>query len=115
MIIFQDSEENTITKATHGTIIYFHNRPLINYGPGLSYKEGDEVIIFTEENLEKLQKYHNDKLVDTLKETLENMENYSSMIESSLKRIKKLEEENDKLKRLNDQLTKNIMVLRQGQ
>jgi len=66
MIVFKDSNDNTITEATHGTIIYFHNRPLINYGPGLSHKEGDEVIIFTEENLEKLQKYHSDELKKAL-------------------------------------------------
>lgn len=113
MIIFQDSKENTITEATHGTLIYFHNRPLINYGLGLSLKEGDEVIIFTEENLEKLQRYHNDELKTALTKSLKNMEDCTLMIESGLKRIKELEDENNKLKRLNDQLAKNIIVLKE--
>jgi len=43
-----------------------------------------------------------------------NMEDCTLMIESSLKRIKELEEENIKLKRLNEQLTKNIIFLREG-
>lgn len=115
MIYFKDSQDNTITTATPGNIIYFHNRPLINYGPGLSHKEGDEVIIFTKENLEKLQKYHSEELKKALENSLENMKDCTLMIESCLKRINELEEENVKLKRLNEQLTKNIMVLREGQ
>nr|WP_319372830.1 hypothetical protein [uncultured Methanobacterium sp.] len=114
MIYFKDSQDNTITTATPGTIIYFHNRPVINYGAGLSYNEGDDVIIFTKENLEKLQKYHNNELKTALTKSLKNMEDCTLMIESSLKRINELEEENNKLKRLNEQLTKNIIVLREG-
>lgn len=113
MIIFQDSKANTITKATRGTMITFHNRPLIDYGLGLSHKEGEEFIIFTEENLEKLQKYHSDELKKTLENPLENMKKSNLTIETSLKIIKELKEENNKLKRLNEQLTKNIIVLRE--
>lgn len=114
MIVFKDSHDNTITEATRGTMIYFHNRPLINYGLGLSHKEGENYIIFTEENLEKLQKYHSDELKKALEISLENMKKSNLMIESSLKIIKELKDKNNKLKRLNEQLTKNIMVLREG-
>jgi len=114
MIIFKDSNDNTITEATQGTMIYFHNRPLINYGLGLSPKEGEEYIIFTEENLEKLQKFHSEELKKALENSLENMKDCKLMIESGVKRIKELEEENIKLKRLNEQLTKNIIFLREG-
>ena len=73
------------------------------------------VIIFTKENLEKLQKYHSEELKKALENSLENIKDCTLMIESCLKRINELEEENVKLKRLNEQLTKNIMVLREGQ
>jgi len=43
------------------------------------------------------------------------MKKSNLMIESCLKRVKELQSENNKLKRLNEQLTKNIMILREGQ
>ena len=53
------------------------------------------------------------QLKKALENSLENMKKSNLMIETSFKLIIYLKDKNNKLKCLNEQLTKNIMVLRE--
>jgi len=67
---FVDSDGNTITEANEEIVMMYARRMIVNGYPS-GCKEGDYVLVFTEENLEKIFKYFNDKLVETMKELLE--------------------------------------------
>lgn len=102
MIIFKDSKENIITKVEEGTAIEYHNRLLIN--PGMFIKEGESVMLLTEENLAEYQAYYEDMIdraVETAKDCLELVKEKNVMIE-------KLIEENSQLKKLNKELTNKL-------
>lgn len=55
MIVLNDSEGNTITRIAEGHTIKFHDRIIIN--PNLFIKEGDSIMLLTNENLDNITNY----------------------------------------------------------
>lgn len=111
MIIFKDENDNIITRVDKGTAIMFHNRLLIN--PDMFLKEGDSVMLFTDENLEEFQKYYNKKLKETLQDHLTTQKTFNKYIEKTKIIIENLQAENENLKTLNKQLSENIVKLKE--
>jgi len=110
MIIFKDESDNTITKVDKGTAIMFHNRLLIN--PGMFLKEGDHVMLFTDENLEEFQKYYTEKLKGALQDHLTTQKTFNQYMEKTKNIIENLLAENENLKSLNIKLSENIVKLK---
>jgi predicted ATP-binding protein involved in virulence len=106
MYIFKDAENKTIAEGQDGASIKFHNRLIIN--PIGFYKEGEEVIIFTKEEFEKLENYRSNKeeeIFKLAKECIKNTEKSNEIIESYHSKIEELEKENENLKRINIKLS----------
>lgn len=99
MIKYADSDGNIIVEATECIMTTFHNRLFINPGIGLPHKEGAKVIVFTPENMEKLWKYHNDQMIEVLKDCKATKEHLLELTEKSIKVIDKLQAERDQLKK----------------
>lgn len=117
MINFQDGKGNTISEATKCMMVTHHNRLFINPGLGLPLTEGSEVIVFTEENLDKIWDYHNKEMKEALQKTLDTQKELVELIQlnkRNIGRIVELEEEVDKLTQLNTKLTTTIMAVNEG-
>lgn len=109
---FADGEGNIISEANQEIVMMYARRLIVNGFPS-GCNEGDHVLVFTEENLEKIFKHFNDKLVETMKELLKTKEEYSELLTGVHKKIEEMEKENQNLKLLNNQLTLQIMDLKE--
>lgn len=99
MVKYADGDGNIISEASECVMITHHNRLLINPGIGLPHQEGAKVLVFTPENVDKIWKYHNDQMMEILKDCKETKEHLLELTEKSLKVIDKLQDERDQLKK----------------
>lgn len=103
--IFQDSEK-TITKVARERVC--NDRRIGRYITCFSLhglNEGDEVYLFTEDNVEEFTKHYNDQLISTLKESLEDKKQLLKLYE----KFKELKTDNEKLRRLNKKLSEKFI------
>lgn len=115
---YVDSEGNLITEANEEIVMSSARRTIVNGYPS-GCKEGDHVLVFSHDNLEKLFSYFNDELVGTMKESIatkeeliKNMEEFSNYTKKLKDRVDELEEDNQKLRTLNNELTLKLVELK---
>lgn len=111
VIKYSDSDGNIISEANEEVVMEYARRTIVNGYPS-GCKEGDTVLVFTEENVEKIFKYFNDKLVKTMKELLKTKEDYIELVTGANRKIKELEEDNQKLVAMNNELTLKLLEAR---
>lgn len=109
MFVFKDRDK-VITRVGRGTAIMFHNRILIN--PPMFIKEGEDVMIFTDKNVEEFQKHFTDQLKEALQDNIGTKKSYIEYMKQTNKKINELEKENSNLQKLNKQLTETIIQLK---
>jgi len=102
--IFQDDSEKNITEVEKGTV-----RIEKRIGKYISVflsqlKEGEEVYIFTEDNLEEFTKHFNDKIICAFMECIDTKKEEIELF----KIINKLESDKEKLQRLNKKLSEQL-------
>lgn len=114
--MLNDSNGNTITKIEEGHAIKFHNRIIIN--PNSYIKEGDSIMLLTNENLDNITTYFNDELIrsvkehlKTNKELLSTRKEFIEYVNNTNTRLKQLEKDNIELKQLNNELNVKIIDL----
>lgn len=119
MIRFEDSKGNLISEAGDGTIIKFHREMLINPGLGVPLEEGENLIIFTKENFNKLQENHEHNTKELLRlnhECLTMLDQYMEIKKERIsfleEKLKELHQENDDLKALNFKLSGKLKELK---
>ncbi|KAF5031920.1 hypothetical protein DSECCO2_622750 [anaerobic digester metagenome] len=113
VVKYTDSDGNIITEANREIVLMYARRLIVNGYPS-GCKEGDHVLVFTEENVEKIFNYFNDKLLETMKELLETKKEYLELTNRLHNRFKELEEDNQKLRRLNNQLSLKLVELKES-
>lgn len=110
---YVDSEGNLITEANEEIVMSSARRTIVNGYPS-GCKEGDHVLVFSHDNLEKIFTYFNDKLVETMKGSIATKEEYLELTNRLHNRFKELEEDNQKLRRLNNQLSLKLVELKES-
>lgn len=109
---FQDSGE-IITKVRKEKVRFDGKMGrFISIFSSLNLKEDEDVYIFTEDNLDEYTKHYNDKIISAQKRHIENLEISLELMENYKSDIKKLEDENYQLKKVNKQLCKTITELK---
>lgn len=116
---YVDSDGNLIAEGSKEVIMSFHSRLIVNGFP-YGCKEGDYVLVFDEENVEKIFEYFNnkiigvnDKLIKSMKEEIKLNKEYVELSKSLYKKITELKEDNENLKLLNNQLTLKVIELKE--
>lgn len=116
---YVDSEGNLITEANEEIVMSSARRTIVNGYPS-GCKEGDHVLVFSHDNLEKIFTYFNDKLVETMKgsiatkeELIKTMEEFSNYTKKLKDRVDELEGDNQKLRTLNNELTLKLIELKE--
>lgn len=118
VVKYVDGDRNLITEANEEVVMGYTRRTIVNGYPS-GCKEGDHVLVFTHDNVERIFTYFNDKLVETLKESIatkekliKNMEDFSNYTKKLKDRVDELEEDNQKLRTLNNELTLKLVELK---
>jgi len=111
VVKYVDGDENLITEANREIVMQYARRLIVNGYPS-GCTEGDHVLVFTEENVEKIFKHFNDKLLETMKELLEVRKEYLELTTGVHRKVKELKEDNQKLRTLNNKLSTKLVELK---
>lgn len=112
VVKYVDSEGNLITEANEEIVMSSARRTIVNGYPS-GCKEGDHVLVFSHDNLEKIFTYFNDKLLETMKELVAVRKEYLELTTGVHRKVKELTEDNQKLRTLNNELTLKLLELRE--
>jgi len=112
VVKYVDGDGNLITEANREIVMQYARRLIVNGYPS-GCTEGDHVLVFTEENVEKIFKHFNDKLLETMKELVAVRKEYLELTTGVHRKVKELTEDNQKLRTLNNELTLKLLELRE--